>query len=61
MRNFYESLNQDPFIALPVTFHVKNGLADPEFARFKAHYAKVEDEVKERKALRLKRKHERME
>ena len=61
LRNYYESLNQDPFIALPVTFHVKNGLADPEFANFKEHYRKVEEEVKVRKALRLKRKHERAE
>ena len=47
MRNYYESLNQDPFNTLPVTFHIKNGLADPEFAKFKDHYLKVEQECKE--------------
>lgn len=59
MRNFFESMGQDPFDALPVTFHMKNGLADPEFPKFKEHYLKVEQIVKERKALRLKMKHER--
>jgi len=58
MRNFYEAIGQNPFNHLPVTFHIKNGMADPEFTKFKAHYAEVEDEVKERKAYRLSRKNE---
>jgi hypothetical protein len=31
MRNYYESINEDPFDYLPVTFHVKTGVNDPEF------------------------------
>jgi len=31
MRSYYEAMGQDPFVALPVTFHVKDGLEDPEF------------------------------
>ena len=59
MRNYYESLGQDPFYNLPLTFHIKNGLADPEFATFKEHYYKLEADSKTRKALRLKMKQER--
>jgi hypothetical protein len=38
MKNYYESLNEDSFNYLPVTFHVKTGLTDPEFLRFKTYY-----------------------
>lgn len=38
MKNYYEAFNQDPFDALPVTFHIKNGLKDPEFKRFEDYY-----------------------
>ncbi len=31
MRSYYEAMGYDPFVALPVTFHVKDGLEDPEF------------------------------
>ena len=26
MKNYYEAIGEDPFAALPVTFHVKEGL-----------------------------------
>jgi len=32
-----------------VTFHIKNGLDDPEFVKFKNYYAKCEDDVKNKK------------
>lgn len=38
MRNYYEAMNQNVFDNLPVTFHIKNGLQDPEFTRFKQCY-----------------------
>ncbi len=31
-------MGQDPFKALPVTFHIKSGLDDPEFLKFKAQF-----------------------
>jgi tubulin--tyrosine ligase len=31
LRIYYEALGKNPFDALPVTFHVKTGLDDPEF------------------------------
>jgi hypothetical protein len=38
MRNYYEAMNKDVFSAVPVTYHVKEGLEDAEFLRFKTHY-----------------------
>lgn len=38
LKFYYESLRLDPFHALPVTFHVKSGLEDPEFLRFKQQF-----------------------
>ena len=38
MRNYYEAIGREPFDALPVTFHVKSGLDDPEFHKFKDYY-----------------------
>lgn len=38
MRFYYEAMGQDPFHALPITFHVKSGLEDPEFHKFKAYF-----------------------
>jgi hypothetical protein len=46
MRIYYEAMGKDVFSAVPVTFHIKEGLEDPEFARFKSFYYKEEDEVK---------------
>ena len=54
MRNYFEAMNENVWDNLPVTFHIKNGVHDPEFKKFKDHYEKVEEEVKERRALRLK-------
>jgi tubulin--tyrosine ligase len=31
MKTYYELLRQDPYDALPVTFHIKQGPTDPEF------------------------------
>lgn len=34
MKNYYEAIGEDPFNALPVTFHIKEGLNDPNFHAF---------------------------
>ena len=44
MRFYYEAIGQDPFHALPVTFHVKSGLEDPEFQRFTQMYNEQQNE-----------------
>jgi hypothetical protein len=54
MRNYYEAMGQNVFDNLPVTFHIKNGLEDPEFAKFKAYYDQEEEKIKEKKAKRKK-------
>lgn len=38
MKNYYEAIGEDPFAALPVTFHIKEGLDDPNFIAFKQYY-----------------------
>jgi hypothetical protein len=56
MRNYYDALGQDVFDNLPVTFHIKNGLDDPEFTRFKAYYDQEDENIKNKKALKAKKK-----
>lgn len=34
MKLYYEALNLDPFDVLPLTFHIKNGVSDPEYLDF---------------------------
>ena len=50
LRLYYEALGRDVFAAVPVTFHVKEGLEDPEFVRFKAFYLREEEEAKRQRA-----------
>jgi tubulin---tyrosine ligase len=44
MKHYYEAVGEDPFAALPVTFHVKSGLNDPEFSKFSKYYFMSENE-----------------
>jgi hypothetical protein len=60
MKHYCDARNEDVFAGLPVTFHIKNGLEDPEFTRFKAYYDKAEEEIKTRKALKLKKRQEKL-
>ncbi len=34
MRKYYKALKRDPFEVLPITFHVKGGINDPEYIKF---------------------------
>jgi hypothetical protein len=56
MKNYYEALDEDVFANLPLTFHVKAGLDDPEFTKFKNQYYNFEDDIKERKAAQKQKK-----
>lgn len=49
MKNYYEALGQDVFANIPLTFHIKTGLDDPEFHRFRQTYQKFEEEIKNKK------------
>ena len=41
MKQYYELMGQDPFISLPLTFHIKEGESDPEFRRFEETYSQL--------------------
>jgi tubulin--tyrosine ligase len=43
MKSYYESIGEDPFDALPVTFHIKEGLDDPNYLVFKEYYETHKD------------------
>jgi hypothetical protein len=49
MKNYYDALDEEVFDNLPVTFHVKDGLDDPEYHRFKEYYEKTEEDYKNKK------------
>ena len=49
MRFYYEAMGKDVFNALPVTFHIKTGLDDPEFERLKTYYSQEEEDCKRQK------------
>ena len=38
MKNYYEAMNEDVFNYLPLTFHLKEGVNDPEYDKFKERY-----------------------
>ena len=38
MKSYYEAVGEDPFDSLPVTFHIKEGLDDPNYAAFRQYY-----------------------
>ena len=42
MVGYYKALGEDPWKALPVTFHVSNGAADPEWEKFLTFHEQVE-------------------
>ena len=44
MRRYYESIKENVFDYLPLTYHIKNGLADPEFQKFVQVYEAKENE-----------------
>lgn len=52
MKNYYEAMGKDVFSALPVTFHIKEGLDDIEFKKFQTTYFKEEEEVKKQKLFK---------
>lgn len=53
MKTYYESLDQNPFDYIPLTFHIKEGIESEEFARFTEVFKKTEessfDEIAEKK------------
>lgn len=48
MWEYYKSMEKSPWNALPVTFHIENGLSDPEFSRFLNYFQRLEVEIQNR-------------
>lgn len=46
MRDYYLSMEQDPFEVLPLTFLVKSGVNDPEFKRFTDYFTNLTSKAK---------------
>ena len=38
LKEYYECLGQDPYLTLPVTFHIKDGVNEPSFSEFSRYY-----------------------
>lgn len=45
MRRYYEMLGKDPFEVLPLTFHMKDGVNDPDYRVFKDYYDRLEKQI----------------
>ncbi len=57
LKNYYFSLKQNPFENIPLTFHIKEGLNDPEYVKFLENYKQREEECKEKERIRLEYKY----
>ncbi len=45
IRSFFTYIEKDPFEHIPVTFHIKKGLSDPEFQKFLNYYNKRKKQI----------------
>ena len=54
MRRYYEMLGQDPFKVLPLTFHTRLGVSDPDFKKFTAYYKNLEQLIRTKEEERKK-------
>ena len=52
MKNYYDAIGGNVFDTLPVTFHIKGGIDDPEFTKFKAYYDHEDEVVRVKKQQR---------
>mmetsp|Transcript_39070 Transcript_39070/g.38688 ORF Transcript_39070/g.38688 Transcript_39070/m.38688 type:complete len:140 (+) Transcript_39070:346-765(+) len=52
MSEYYKSINKSPWDALPVTFHVENGLSDPEYMKFLNFQSRLELEIQSKTRIK---------
>ncbi|EAS04250.2 tubulin-tyrosine ligase family protein (macronuclear) [Tetrahymena thermophila SB210] len=57
LRNYYTTIKQNPFENIPLTFHIKDGINDPEYTKFLEHWKQKEDECNQKEKLRLEYKY----
>jgi tubulin monoglycylase TTLL3/8 len=48
MRRYYEMLGQEPFTVLPLTFHTRQGINDPDFKKFEKYYNSMDAKIKQK-------------
>ena len=46
LQRYYKLNGQDPFLALPLTFHIREGIKDPQFLKFTEYYNRVNETIK---------------
>jgi hypothetical protein len=46
MRAYYQAIGEDPFKVLPLTFHTKRGIKDPQFSSFVMYFQSLENKIK---------------
>lgn len=46
MMRYYKAIGEDPWKALPVTFHISSGKTDPEWQNFLEYYKQIQHEIK---------------
>ncbi len=46
LQRYYQIMGEDPFNTLPLTFHIRQGVGDPEFVRFTEYYDQLEEKRK---------------
>ena len=56
MKNYYESIGEDPFKFIPLTFHITNNLEDAEFDKFVEEFKRLEQEDRDKMELAAKDK-----
>ena len=44
---YYNAMNEDPYLALPVTFHCEHSVYESSYREFLSYYSKCEMEAKE--------------
>jgi len=49
MKMYYESLGEDPFDHIPLTYHIKDGVDSEEFEKFSEEYNRIEEEIESEK------------
>ena len=45
LKRYYNLQNKNVFKIIPLTFHIKNGLTDPEYMNFLKEYKKIKEEI----------------
>ena len=45
MHRYYLAMGEDPFSVLPLTFHTKKGLKDPQFQAFQQYHNQLDMKI----------------